>query len=65
MTTIRIVTELSDTESGEVIRSDLHEGDPGELFALQDRIAISVVRHIAPQVQERELMRAMRKHPRI
>ena len=63
MTTIRIVTELSDTESGEVIRSDLHEGDPGELFALQDRIAISVVRHIAPQVRERELMRAMRKHP--
>jgi adenylate cyclase len=63
MTTIRIVTELSDAESGEVIRSDLHEGDPGELFALQDRIAISVVRQIAPQVRERELMRAMRKHP--
>src|SRR5258708_529241 len=63
MTTVRIVTELSDAESGEVIRSDLHEGDLGELFALQDRIAISVVRQIAPQVRERELMRAMRKHP--
>jgi adenylate cyclase len=62
-TTVRIVTELSDAESGEVIRSDLHEGDPGELFALQDRIAINVVRQIAPQVRERELMRAMRKHP--
>ena len=62
-TTVRIVTELSDAESGEVIRSDLHEGDLGELFALQDRIAINVVRQIAPQVRERELMRAMRKHP--
>jgi adenylate cyclase len=63
MTTVRIVTELSDAESGEVIRSDFHEGDLGELFALQDRIAVSVVRQIAPQVRERELMRAMRKHP--
>jgi adenylate cyclase len=61
--TVRIVTELSDAESGEVIRSDLHEGDLGELFALQDRIAISVLKQIAPQVRERELMRAMRKHP--
>jgi len=62
-TTIRIGTELNDAESGEVIRSDLHEGDPSELFALQDRIAINVVRQIAPRVRERELMRAMRKHP--
>jgi len=62
-TTIRIGTELSDAESGEIIRSDLHEGDVSELFALQDRIAISVVRQIAPQVRERELLRAMRKHP--
>ncbi|WP_194459678.1 adenylate/guanylate cyclase domain-containing protein [Bradyrhizobium sp. CCBAU 53421] len=63
MTSVRIVTELSDAESGEVIRSDLHEGDLRELFALQDRIAVNVVRQIAPQVRERELMRSMRKHP--
>ena len=63
ITSVRIVTELSDAESGEVIRSDLHEGDLRELFALQDRIAINVVRQIAPQVRERELMRSMRKHP--
>ena len=62
-TTLRIGTELSDTESGEVIHSDRYEGDLADLFALQDRIAISVVRKIAPQVRERELMRAMRKHP--
>lgn len=62
-TTLRIGTELSDAESGEVVRSDQYEGDLGDLFALQDRIAISVVRTIAPQVRERELMRALRKHP--
>jgi adenylate cyclase len=62
-TMLRIGTELSDAESGDVISSDLYEGDPGDLFALQDRIAISVVRRLAPQVRERELMRAMRKHP--
>jgi adenylate cyclase len=62
-TKLRIGTELSDAESGEVILSDQYEGDLGDVFALQDRIAISVVRKIAPQVRERELMRAMRKHP--
>ena len=62
-TMLRIGTELSDAESGDVISSDLYEGDLGDLFALQDRIAISVVRRLAPQVRERELMRAMRKHP--
>src|SRR5260370_1891541 len=62
-TTLRIGAELSDAESGDVIRSDQCEGALDDLFALQDRIAISVVRTIAPQVRERELMRAMRKHP--
>jgi adenylate cyclase len=62
-TTLRIGTELSDAESREVVSSDQYEGDPADLFALQDRIAISVVRKLAPQVRERELMRAMRKHP--
>ncbi len=60
---LRIRTELSDTESGAVIRSDQYDGALTELFALQDRIATSVVKAIAPHVRERELLRAMRKHP--
>jgi adenylate cyclase len=60
---LRIATELSDTETGAVIRSDRYEGDLADLFALQDRISASVVNAIAPQVQERELLRALRKHP--
>ena len=52
---LRIGTELSDAETGDVIRSDQYEGDLDDLFALQDRIALNVVKTIAPQVREREL----------
>jgi adenylate cyclase len=60
---LRIATELSDTETGAIIRSDKYEGELGDLFALQDRISASVVSTIAPHVLERELQRAQRKHP--
>jgi adenylate cyclase len=60
---LRIGTELSDTETGAIIRSDKYEGELGDLFALQDRISASVVGTIAPHVLERELLRAQRKHP--
>jgi adenylate cyclase len=62
-TMLRIATELSEAATGEVIYSDRYEGDFSDIFALQDRIALGVVRKIAPQVRERELVRAMRKHP--
>src|SRR5262249_24399980 len=52
---LRIATELSDTETGAIIRSDKYEGDISDLFALQDRISASVVSTIAPHVLEREL----------
>jgi adenylate cyclase len=60
---LRIGTELSDTETGTVIRSDQYEGRLAELFELQDRISVNVVKTIAPHVRDRELTRAMRKHP--
>ncbi len=60
---LRIGTELSDAESGTVIRSDQYEGELTHLSELQGRIAVDVVRTIAPHVRERELVRAMRKHP--
>lgn len=61
--TLRISAELSEAETAEVIFSERYEGDLSDIFAVQDRIALSVVRRIAPQVRERELKRAMRKHP--
>jgi adenylate cyclase len=60
---LRISTELSDAETGTVIRSDEYEGSLFDLFELHSRIAINVVRTIAPHVHERELVRAMRKQP--
>ena len=60
---LRIVTELSDAETGALVRADRYDGEPADLFELQERIAVDAVRTIAPHVQERELERAKRKHP--
>ena len=60
---LRITTELSDAETGAIIRSDKYEGDLSDLFTLQDRISASVVATIAPHVLEHELVRSRRKHP--
>ena len=60
---IRIGTELSDAETGEVLRADHYDGLLGELFQFQDRIAEETVKAIAPHVHERELKRAHKKHP--
>ncbi len=61
--TLRIAVELSEAQSGQVIWADRFEGDLAELFELQDRIATRVVSAIAPHLRERELSRALRKHP--
>lgn len=61
--TVRIRTELTDTESGQLLRSDQYDGNATDLFAFQEKIAIRVAATIAPQVRERELRRAMRKPP--
>lgn len=60
---IRIATELNDAETGTIIRADQYDGSLSDLFDLQGRIAVSVVRTIAPHVRERELVRALRKQP--
>jgi adenylate cyclase len=60
---LRIGTELSDTETGAVIHSDQYDGNLADLFELQGRISLKVVKTIAPHVREQELRRALRKHP--
>ncbi|MEZ5815563.1 MAG: BTAD domain-containing putative transcriptional regulator [Hyphomicrobiaceae bacterium] len=60
---LRIMTELSDAEKGEVVRTLQHNGATAELFELQDQLAIDVVKAIAPYIHKRELTRAMRKRP--
>jgi adenylate cyclase len=60
---LRIITELSDTESGAVISSQQYDGALADLFELQDKISLHVIKAIAPHVRERELRRTLRKHP--
>jgi adenylate cyclase len=60
---VRIRTELIDTEKGVVVSADQYEDAEAELFSLQDRISLNIIRAIAPHIRELELRRAMRKHP--
>ncbi len=60
---VRITTELSDAETGAIVRPDQYDGKLEDLFELQDEISTRVVATIAPHVREHELRRALRKHP--
>ena len=60
---IRIAVELNEAELGHLIWADRLDGELSDLFDLQDRIAMRVVAAVAPHVRERELNRAVRKHP--
>jgi len=60
---IRISTELVAAETVEVVRVDRLSGTVSDVFDLQDRIAVEVIRSLAPQVRDRELHRAMQKRP--
>lgn len=60
---LRISIELADSETGAIIHAGHHDGDIEDLFEVQDRISTQVVSTIAPHVRQRELLRAMRKHP--
>jgi adenylate cyclase len=60
---LRIGTELAETEGGTVVRANRYDGQQTDLFTLQDQISEEVVKTIAPSVRERELKRALKKHP--
>ncbi len=60
---LRIAVELCAAQTGSVIWADRFDGRLADLFELQDRIALRVATSIAPQLRERELERALRKHP--
>ena len=60
---VRLSAELADCETGTAIWSDRFAGDAADLFELQDELSARVAATIAPQVQESELRRVLRKHP--
>ncbi|MGD9884093.1 CadC-family transcriptional regulator [Reyranella sp.] len=60
---VRLSAELVDCESGASIWSDRFAGEAADIFTLQDELSARVVATIAPQVQESELRRVLRKRP--
>jgi adenylate cyclase len=60
---VRLSAELVDCETGATIWSDRFAGQAADLFDLQDELSAKVVATIAPQVQEAELRRVLRKRP--
>lgn len=60
---LRITTRLFDVEDGSLLRTGRFEGMLDDLFEIQDRVSADVVATIAPSVQNRELVRALRKAP--
>lgn len=60
---LRITAELSNVDTASLIWADRYDGDVGDLFDLQERIATRIVWSIAPHVREAELRSARRKRP--
>ena len=60
---IRIMSELSDSETQRVLWTDKIDGRTDDLFDLQDRLSEKTVTTIAPHVQEAEIRRVLLKRP--
>lgn len=60
---LRIATEVTEAETGLVVRHDRFDGGVSELFRIQEDIAVAVMKTVAPNILEWELRRSMRKPP--
>src|SRR3989440_265160 len=58
---VRITGQLVDAETGNHIWADRYDSTLEDVFDLQDRVAMSVIGAIAPQLQRAEIARAQRK----
>jgi TolB-like protein len=60
---VRITAQLADAASGAQIWAERYDRTVGDLFALQDEIALAVVGAIEPSVRRAEVERIRRKRP--
>lgn len=60
---LRITGQLVDANSGACLWSDRFDGDPHEIFALQDQVAQSVAAAMEPTLQLAEIGRLRRDQP--
>jgi len=63
VTSMRVSTQLCDTETGTNLWAERHEVPLGDLFEVQDRIVCNIVAGIVPNVRTAELERALRIRP--
>lgn len=61
---VRITAALVDGASGHRIWSERYDRDLGDLFALQDEIALAVAAAIEPEIRRFEVQRVRAAHPR-
>lgn len=60
---VRITAQLIDATNGAHVWADRFEGDPSDLFDLQDRLTERVVGTLEPQIRRAEIERARRTRP--
>jgi TolB-like protein len=60
---LRLMAELTEAESGEVIWADRFEGDLADIFELQDRLSQSISLRVVPQLRQHELQRVRSARP--
>lgn len=60
---LRVNTELAVTDTGAIVSSEHVDGSLANLFELQDRLSLRLIRTVAPQIREREIIEAARKPP--
>jgi len=60
---LRVTAQLIDAESGNHIWADRFDGHPDDIFDLQDKLTLSIVAAIAPEIGQAEIARARRKPP--
>ena len=60
---VRISTQLVDASSGANVWAERYDREFGDVFALQDEIALAVVGAIAPSLRQAEIERVRRKRP--
>jgi adenylate cyclase len=60
---IRVIMRLIDSVTRQNLWGDSYDGEPADLFGLQDRITDGVTRGILPSIRRAEIDRAQRKRP--
>ena len=60
---VRVTGQLIETETAAHVWADRYDGTLDDLFALQDRLTMSVIGAVEPSLRKVEIERALRKRP--